>query len=149
MFSFVIRYLGFLKSIPLVAMVFDSLLRLIIFATKPHILSYIDDIEAEVSNWQNIKTTIHKYGGLQFNYGNVELGHIHSNGLLDMLLNRQIKEQLMQDGHIQDHHVFENSGWISFFIRTEADKFYAVQLLELAYQRKSNPMNPIQQGLAA
>jgi hypothetical protein len=137
MFLFVLRYLGFLKSIPLVPLVFDSLLRVITMITHRSILVYVDDIEAEVSRWDGIRTTLHKYGGLQFNYQSTELGHIHGNGLLDMLLNKRTKVELLKEGRIQDHHSFINSGWISFYIKTEDDKRYAIQLLALAYRHKN------------
>ncbi|OOQ58922.1 hypothetical protein BC343_08600 [Mucilaginibacter pedocola] len=95
----------------------------------------MDNIEAEVEKWTGITTSIHKYGGLQFNLGRRELGHIHSNGLLDMLLSRKIKQQLMEeDGRVQHHHSFKNSGWISFYIKDEADMDFAISLLRMAYE---------------
>ncbi len=97
----------------------------------------MDVIEAEVSTWENITIHLHKYGGLQFDYGGKEIGHIHSNGLLDMLLNRKLKAELMTDGRIQDHHSFRNSGWISFYMRTEEDKYYAIALLRLGYEMRA------------
>ncbi|MES2279495.1 MAG: luciferase family protein [Bacteroidota bacterium] len=134
MFGFTIKYFGFLKFVPGAAHFFDTWLKLYTFATKPILLDWMDSIRADVLRWDGIKITSHKYGGMQFNYSKKEIGHIHGNGLLDMLLNRKIKEQLLQDGRIQDHHSFKNTGWISFWIRTEDDKDYAVELLRLGYQ---------------
>lgn len=45
----------------------------------------MDDIEREVTKWQGVTLGSHKYGGLQFNHNYRELGHVHSNRLLDML----------------------------------------------------------------
>jgi hypothetical protein len=135
MFNFVTRYLGFLKSIPAMGWLFDGLLKLWIYFTKPALLDWMDEIEGEVLRWQHATSVIHKYGGMQFNYKGMEIGHIHSNGLLDMLLSRSIKAQLMQDPRVSDHHTFKNTGWISFYIRTVDDKDYALVLLRKGYER--------------
>jgi len=102
---------------------------------KPNVLNWLDDIEKEVSSWEGISISIHKYGGIQFNYNAKEIGHLHSNGLLDILYNKQIKKQLLEGGRIQPHHVFEKSGWISFHIVNSGDKDYAKELLKIAYDK--------------
>jgi len=142
MFWFVVRYLGFLKHIPGLGFVFDSWLKISTLLTNPLLLDLIDEIEHDVIRWEGVTITLHKYGGIQFNYKGREIGHIHGNGLLDMLLNRQLKQQLMSDGKIQDHHVFKNTGWISFYIKTTADKKYALELLKLGYQLRRRSFTP-------
>lgn len=134
---FVQRYFGFLKFIPGLAIVFDGLLKLGSFMTKPVLLDWMDEIEAVVITWPNARTTTHKYGGLQFNYIKAEIGHIHGHGLLDMPLSRKVKAGLMADGRIEDHHTFKNTGWISFYIRNSDDVAYALELLRLGYERLS------------
>jgi hypothetical protein len=135
MLKFVTRYLGFLKAVPGAALVFDAWLRIATLFTHPEVSGYIDKIESEISGWDNIRVSIHKYGGVQFNYARHELGHIHSNGLLDMLFTREMKKHLMAgDSRVVHHHVFENTGWISFYVKTEADAAYAVNLLKMAYE---------------
>ncbi len=114
---------------------FDGLLKLWAYFTQPALLDWMDEIEAEVLRWERTTSVIHKYGGMQFNYNGREIGHIHSNGLLDMLLSRSVKTQLMADGRISDHHTFKNTGWISFYIYTVEDKDYAVTLLKKGYGR--------------
>ncbi|MBD1365449.1 DUF5519 family protein [Mucilaginibacter sp. ZT4R22] len=134
MLRFVTQYFGFLKAVPGAALVFDAWLRIATLFTHPDVSGYIDSIEREVSGWDNICTGIHKYGGMRFNCAKHELGHIHSNGLLDMLFTREMKKQLMAaDDRVTHHHVFKNTGWISFYIKTEADAAYAVNLLKMAY----------------
>jgi hypothetical protein len=135
MFSFTIRYFGFLKHLPGLPHFFDVWLKLYTFITKPAVLDWVDRIELEVIKWDGVKTTIHKYGGIQFNCQQREIGHIHGNGLLDLLLNLELKQQLLKDGRIQNHHYLKNTGWISFWICTEDDQRYAVQLLRLGYER--------------
>lgn len=144
MFNIVVKYLGFLKHVPGMGFLFDNWLKIWTLLTNPDLLDYIDDIEREMSQWEGVNINLHKYGGLQFNYNKREIGHIHGNGLLDMLLSSKLKQQLMQEGKILDHHVFKDTGWISFYIKTEADRDYALRLLKLGYklQRQRNLLSP-------
>ena len=118
------------------ALIFDSWLKLWMLLTRPVVLDWIDEIEEEVLSWKGITVTLHQYGGSQFSLGKVEIGHIHSNGIMDVLFSRQFKQELMKEGRIEDHHLFTKSGWISFLITSEEDKNYAKYLLRLSYQRE-------------
>lgn len=130
-----VRRLGFLKSIPLFAHYFDSLLKLSTFVAKPRLLDWLDEIEAEVLAWEGISASLHRYGGVQFNYHGREIGHLHGNGLLDLRCGKELKAQLMKTGRVQPHHLFKDSGWLSFYICTADDKIYASQLLRITRDR--------------
>ncbi|WP_207421092.1 luciferase domain-containing protein [Desertivirga brevis] len=131
MFAFVVNRLGFLKVMPGLPLFFDALLRLWLFVTKPQMLEWLDDIESEVGSWEDVSLSLHKYGGLQFNYKGKEIGHLHSNGLLDVLFSRKMKAELLADMRVGDHHLLKRSGWISFYLKSEEDVNYAIQLLRL------------------
>ncbi|EHQ28182.1 luciferase domain-containing protein [Mucilaginibacter paludis] len=118
-----------MKKVPLLPHVFDSLLKLWTMVTNPNLADQLDDIEAEVLSWHGTSSCMHRYGGIQFNYNGKEIGHIHSNGLLDILFTREIKCQLMNEGMVNQHHVFTRSGWISFYIKKNEDVAYAIELL--------------------
>lgn len=133
MFSVIVRYFGFLKHIPALPHVYDALLKIREFFLNRKLLDELDDIEQIVSSWNGMSITLHKYGGIQFNLNSYELGHLHGNGLLDVLLTKAIKEELMQKHPIEDHHVFKNSGWISLWIKTSSDKDIAIKVLRQAY----------------
>jgi len=135
MFSFVVKRAGFLKDIPLVAIIFDSLMRFWMLVTKPELLDWIDELEEDVTRMPETTIGIHKYGGTQFNYKGREFAHVHSNGLLDILLNKELKQSLMLEGKIKDHHVYKNSGWVSFHLHNKQDVSYACYLLNIAYDR--------------
>lgn len=137
LFSFTVKYFGFLKVVPALPLVFDSLLKLHSFVFKNELLDWLDEIETEVLSWVGTSAGLHKYGGLQFNYKGREIGHLHSNGLLDVLYNRKLKGQLIAGGRISLHHIFEDSGWISFYIDTDDDVKYAKELLAIAYRKMS------------
>ncbi len=137
MFNFIVKYLGFLKNIPLLAGALDALLMLWNFALNPEITNSIERIEKEISMWKGVRLAAHKFGGAQFNFNAKEFGHIHSNGILDILFSKNIKCTLLQDGKVADHHIFHSSGWISFYIRSEKDIEKAIALLRLSYEIKN------------
>lgn len=136
MFRFIVRYLGFLKHVPFLAWVVDALIMIWHSAVCPRIQTSIERIEEEVLSWDGLTLTIHKFGGLQFNYRDKEIGHIHSNGILDILLNTKTKNILLSAGLVSDHHVFPHSGWVSFYIRSEQDVAKAIGLLRFSYTKK-------------
>lgn len=136
MFHFVVKYLGFLKWIPVLPHIFDTFLKLSYLIYNKRIVELTDEIESVVSKWDNITISMHKYGGVQFNHGKREIGHIHSNGLVDILFDRKKKEELLEIGIAKDHHVFKNSGWVSLYIKTETDKNNAILLLKMSYLTK-------------
>lgn len=133
MFEFIIKYLGFLKHIPFLPQVADGFIKLNTFIFRREILAYTDEIEETVLSWKGTYIQMHEYGGIQFNVNNKEIGHIHSNGLLDVLFKKEVKALLIKEGRACEHHTFTQSGWISFYIKTENDKKYAIELLEYSY----------------
>lgn len=133
MFSLVVQYLGFLKRVPFVPHVYDALLKIQVLLTNRSRLDLFDTIENEVLTWPGISVSVHPYGGLQVNLGKHELGHLHGNGLLDVLLNRQLKTKVMMLAGVLDHHVFKNSGWVSLRVKTTADRDLGIAILREAY----------------
>ncbi|WP_316806550.1 luciferase family protein [Pedobacter agri] len=119
----------------MLALVYDSLLKLHLIVFQPEKLNWFDELEEEISKWEGTTIQLHKFGGTQFNFQHKELGHLHSNGVLDILFNRKLKAELIADGRASEHHVFIKSGWVSFQIKAHADVKKALELMQLAYQR--------------
>ncbi|SEQ88534.1 luciferase domain-containing protein [Pedobacter rhizosphaerae] len=137
-FHFTVKWLGGLKAVPLLGQVFDSCLKIYVSVLKPELLDWIDEIEREVCSWEDTTVGLHRYGGTQFNYRQKEIGHIHSNGILDVRLNRKTKQLLIQENKVKAHHVFKRSGWISLYIVNKKDIETALTILRLSYKRVSN-----------
>lgn len=135
MFNFVVKYLGFLKSVPFFALIYDSLIKIWVLITASEKLNWFDEIEAEVLKWDSTNISLHKFGGTQFNYHQQEIGHLHSNGMLDILFSRKTKRKLLAEGRAEEHHVFKKSGWISFHISKAEDMINAKSLLKLSYNK--------------
>jgi len=133
-FNWVVRYIGFLKHVPLLAMVFDGWMMMWNAVRNPEVLHVIDKIEATAASWNGIELSIHKFGGVQFNYQGREVGHVHSNGILDILFPRKISTVLIANNCVKEHHLFNATGWTSFYIRDAKDYNAAIALLRLSYE---------------
>ncbi|SEN98247.1 hypothetical protein SAMN05216436_12765 [bacterium A37T11] len=103
-------------------------------AYKPALLEWLSDIETEIESWPGITLSFHRYGGTQFNFRGKELGHMHSNGLVDIRFSRAIKKRLLGEGRIKDHHVLRQSGWVSFQIKSAEDRQYGLYRVEVINQ---------------
>jgi Family of unknown function (DUF5519) len=96
---------------------------------------HVKKLEEEVSVWQNISVHPHRFGGWEFQFGDAEVGHVHTNGTVDIPFPRSIRDALLSDGLAEEHHWVPNSGWITFQMRSEEDLSHALWLMRLSYLR--------------
>jgi hypothetical protein len=98
-----------------------------------NITTWIDSI----GTWDDLDSAPHRFGGVEFKVGNVEIGHVHTfNGMVDIPFTRKIREALVSHQLAEPHHLLPDSGWISFYIRNEADADHARKLMRLSYLHK-------------
>ena len=83
-----------------------------------------------------MRVGVHRLGGIGFFKDDKESSHIHGNGLLDCFVGRDQREALISEGRALSHHIFPQSGWISFWIEDERDINAALELIEMAAQRQ-------------
>jgi hypothetical protein len=133
MFLFVVKYFGFIKKIPLLTFVFDSFLRIITVVRNPKLNNAIDKVENEIFAWPGVTVKMHKFGGIEFRFKEKELGHIHGNGLTDILFSNEISQTLKKQFPVEEHHTIKNSGWISYHIRSEKDAGILIELFRKKY----------------
>ncbi len=93
----------------------------------------VEYIQNEVTTWDGITANPHRFGGIEFNLGTTEVGHIHRNGMVDIPFNSKIRNQLIAEGKAEPHHLLADTGWISFYIRSDVDVQAAVDLFRLSY----------------
>jgi len=135
MFSWIARRLSFLKPVPGLPQMLDGLLYAHSALFNREVLMSLDTIEKTLLSWPGVTSTGHRFGGTEFRLGRREIGHVHSNGLLDIPFTKSLRDQAIDAGKAQPHHIFPNSGWISFWIKSDADLANALELLRLNFDR--------------
>ena len=98
-------------------------------------MKYPQSLEDEVAQWPGISVHAHRFGGREFLLGKAEVGHVHSNGVVDVPFPRPIRDALLAEGLAEEHYWVPDSGWTTFRIRTEKDLAHARWLLRLSYLR--------------
>lgn len=98
-------------------------------------MSLIDIIKKEILSWEGVTEKPHRYGGIEFNYKNKELGHLHGDTLADLPFPKSIRDDILKQGLAQPHHVFPDSGWISYYIKSKDDINLLIHLFRLQYDR--------------
>jgi Family of unknown function (DUF5519) len=93
----------------------------------------IEHIKETVTAWPGMTANPHRFGGLEFNLGAVEIGHLHLNGMVDIPFNSKIRSQLLAEKLAEAHHLLPETGWITFYIRSAADVEQAIWLFRLSY----------------
>ncbi len=92
-----------------------------------------EQINAAVLGWPAVTGHPHRFGGTEYLLGKREIGHVHGNYLVDIPFPTKVRDELVAAGRAEPHHVLPDSGWISFYIRQEADVQKAIDLLRLSY----------------
>ncbi|GAB4517535.1 MAG: hypothetical protein OHK0046_24190 [Anaerolineae bacterium] len=100
------------------------------------VAQFVKAIIDEMATWDGVTVHPHRFGGREFNIGNVEIGHVHSNGMVDIPFTRTIRAQLIAEGMAEPHHLLPETGWISFYLRKESDVAEALKLFRLSYIQK-------------
>jgi hypothetical protein len=131
-FRFVVTKLKWLARVPLLPQVFDAalLIGVILFAREK--LRAREMFENAVYAKADINLRPHRFGGIGFFAGEQEIGHLHGNGLLDLLVGRRVRDDLVAHRWAIPHHVFPNSGWISFWLDERTDVSRGLELFEAA-----------------
>jgi hypothetical protein len=62
-----------------------------------------------------------------------ELGHVHTFGVLDILFTKAIREQLVAEGKVREHHYVPKSGWTTYHLNRSDAVPHALWLLRLSY----------------
>jgi len=92
------------------------------------------EITEAVASWPNMTIAPHRFGGVEYQLGTREIGHIHGDSLVDIPFPTAIRDVLVESGEAQPHHILPDSGWISFYIRQPDDVSRAIGLLHKSYQ---------------
>lgn len=76
----------------------------------------------------------HRFGGVEYQLQKRELGHVHGDQMLDIPFPKKVRDELVAAGRAEPHHMLQETGWISFYIRESADAERAILLLRRSYE---------------
>jgi hypothetical protein len=96
---------------------------------------WIDRIERELLSWPGVTTGNNSRGGLQFNYGRIELGHIHGVSFADLPFPKKVRDALIEEGRAGVHAPLPNSGWVRRHMAAPADVEAVIELFRMNYER--------------
>lgn len=91
-------------------------------------------IYAAVTKWGEIEQAPHRFGGTEFRVGRREVGHMHGDSLVDIPFPVHVRDELVESGQAEPHHILPQSGWVSVFLRNPEDVDRAIRLLHKSYE---------------
>jgi hypothetical protein len=137
-FAFVIRKLRWLARVPLFPQVFDTMLLLATALFDWRALAVMESLERDACHLPGVELCVHRFGGVGFTSGRHEIAHLHGNGLFDAFVGVRARDSAVRNGVASPHHVFPRSGWVSFWMKTEADLPAALELMRIAHRYRRN-----------
>lgn len=97
----------------------------------------LETLQKELLALEGVSKHTHRFGGIEFRYRSKELGHIHGEKLADLPFPKKIHNELVQSKFAQAHHIYPESGWMSFYIKNEGDIPALLKLFYMQYERLS------------
>jgi hypothetical protein len=99
----------------------------------------VDTLRATVGSWKDVTTADHRFGGVEFNIGRRELGHVHAQpagrSFADLPFPKKVRDGLIAAGRARPHHVLPDSGWVTVPVRTGADLDDVIELFRMNLDR--------------
>jgi hypothetical protein len=94
---------------------------------------HIQQLINNVKEWPEIETHAYIYGGTEFRLFNKSIGHVHSNGMLDLPFVKHLRKVLLEKNLVQIHHVHSTINWVSYLIENPEKTKEAEHFLLLSY----------------
>ncbi|MEP7288018.1 MAG: luciferase family protein [Chloroflexota bacterium] len=92
-----------------------------------------ETINRAVLSWPDIAAYPHRFGGTEYRIGKREIGHIHGDYLVDIPFPTKVRDELVAAGRAEPHHIFPETGWVSYYLKQSADIDGAIDLLHYSY----------------
>ncbi|MGE5703589.1 MAG: luciferase family protein [Clostridia bacterium] len=93
------------------------------------------DLTKELLTWAGVTKHPHRFGGVEFQLNDTEIGHLHDNRLFDLLLPKAERDRFIEEGKAMPHHMYSDSGWVSVYLNTEQDVAYAIEIARSKYNQ--------------
>ena len=92
-----------------------------------------EKIHAALRGWSGITDHPHRFGGRECRLVRREIGHIHGDSLVDIPFPKKVRNELVEAGRAEPHHILPDSGWVSVFLRKASDVDRAIELLRRSF----------------
>lgn len=101
-------------------------------------------LSAAVLDWENTQLETSRFGVQKLSFGRQVFAHLHGSNMLDVLLPKPIRVELVLAGDAEPHPVLPTSGWITIYLQDAADEERALKILRRAYDilRERRPTRP-------
>lgn len=97
--------------------------------------SRFETIEKELMSWPGVTSGQHRFGGVEFRVGGREMGHLHGSSWADLPFPMNERNELLEKKRASPHHVLPESGWVTFYIRSDEDVPALLELFKMQYSR--------------
>ena len=134
-FQLVVHHLGWFRRFPALVQAFDLYLETLTAVTAPSVHREIQALTQEVAGWPGVTQSPHRFGGREFAYQTVELGHVHANGIVDVRLTRAEHDHVLAERLAVAHHIVPASSWVTFVIERQGHAAAAAELLAMPLER--------------
>lgn len=94
---------------------------------------FIQKFISEIVSWPEIEKANHTYGGTEFRLFNRSLGHIHSNGILDLPFVKDLRKELLENHLVEIHHLENSISWVSKRVTDDKSLESAKSIMLLSY----------------
>jgi hypothetical protein len=91
-------------------------------------------IESALHACSGITAQLHRFGGVEYRLGRREIGHVHTDHLVDIPFPKKVRDVLVASGRAEPHHILPESGWVSIHLNQASDVERAIELLRYSYE---------------
>jgi hypothetical protein len=91
-------------------------------------------IESALQTCSGITAQPHRFGGTEYRLGRREIGHVHTDHLVDIPFPKKVRDVLVASGRAEPHHILPESGWVSIHLNQASDVERAIELLLYSFE---------------
>ena len=70
-----------------------------------------EKIDNAMMECANVVSGKHRFGGKEYNLDKREIGHVHGDYLVDIPFPLKIRNEIIEEGKAEAHHILPESGW--------------------------------------
>ena len=115
------KVFGKLKNIPFLPIILDEQMKIFTLFLRPNVFAKMIELTQWLKEMEGVRTRYHRYGGMEFTLNGKEICHIHGDGLVDVKLNAQLKQELIGQEGVENHHALPDSHMVSYQITKTAE----------------------------